>query len=1097
MVDPESDDLIYTVVGNEIQGSYVPADSGATVSNASTPGAVISATSGGIQINLILDAAAQAAPTSFKNGLQQAAAILAANITDQITVNINIDYSGTGRGAAAGPDHGYSESYSWVRSTLISNASAGDTTFSSLPNATTIQGQSQVVVWNAQLKLWGVLAANDAITDDASAYFNTDISPSLLVGVALHELTHAWGRIPYGPPYSSSPDIFDLFRFTSPGVRLINGASTAPAAYFSLDGGYTKLADYGQNSDPSDFLNSGVQGPNDPFNEYYNGSTIQGLTSIDLKQLDALGFHLAINNPVAIEQAGATSLVRVGTSYFLDSISTGTGPMLKNAGAAVVAGSYGAWSPVAAEQVSGGGYDVAWKNSSTAYFSIWSTDSNGNFVTTLAAAAEVLGTDPSLEALEPTLHQDLNGDGTIGVSAVTIEGLGSTSLVVSGGNYYLENVSTGMGPALKYGGSVVNTANYTTWSVIGAEQVSDGGYDVVWKNTANGHYSVWSTDSTGNFVTTLAAAGEVVGTDPSLEALEPTLHQDLNGDGTIGVPAVTIEALGSTSLVVSGGNYYLTNISTGAGPTLKYGGSVVNTANYTTWSVIGAEQVSGGGYDVVWKNTANGHYSVWSTDSTGSFVTTLAAAGEVMGTDPSLQALEPTLHQDLNGDGTIGVPAVTIEALGSTSLVVSGGNYHLDNISTGTGPVLKYAGSVVNTANYTTWSVIAAEQVSGGGYDVIWKNTANGHYSVWSTDSAGNFVTTLAAAPEVLGSDPSLQALEPTLHQDLNGDGTIGASTVTVEALGSTSLVVSGGNYYLDNISTGTGPVLKYAGSVVNTANYTTWSVIAAEQVSGGGYDVVWKNTANGHYSVWSTDSAGNFVTTLAAAPEVLGTDPSLKALEPTLHQDLNGDGTIGASIVSNATIETFGSTSVVVSSGNYYLDNISTGTGPTLKYSGSVVNTANYTTWSIIGAEQVSGGGYDVVWKDFSNGHYSVWSTDSTGNFITTLGSAAEMLGSDSSLKALEPTLHQDLNGDGAVGAAPPASAGLYTSSENFAFNFTQSASSSTVQSELPDPMPAPADVQTASEHRIQPSGGQDVAEMDMRADFFHGLHDHGFLLG
>ncbi|MCA1424260.1 hypothetical protein, partial [Bradyrhizobium sp. BRP23] len=80
-----------------------------------------------------------------------------------------------------------------------------------------------------------------------------------------------------------------------------------------------------------------------------------------------------------------------------------------------------------------------------------------------------------------------------------------------------------------------------------------------------------------------------------------------------------------------------------------------------------------------------------------------------------------------------------------------------------------------------------------------------GHYSVWSTDSSGNFVTTLAAAPEVLGSDPTLKALEPTLQQDLDGDGTIGvpiASPVTIEALGSTSVVVSGGNYYLTNIST-------------------------------------------------------------------------------------------------------------------------------------------------------------------------------------------------------------------------------------------------------------------------------------------------------
>ncbi|WP_247968338.1 M10 family metallopeptidase C-terminal domain-containing protein [Bradyrhizobium sp. 195] len=700
-------------------------------------------------------------------------------------------------------------------------------------------------------------------------------------------------------------------------------------------------------------------------------------------------------------------------------------------------------------------------------------------------------------------------DGTIASSSLTIviEAFGSTSAVLSGSNYYLNNISTGTGPTLKFGGSVVNAPDYGTWSVVAAEQVSGGGYDVVWKNSANAHYSVWSTDSTGNFQTTLAAAGEVLGTDASLQALEPTLHQDINGDGTIGVPVisgVTIEALGSTKTVLSGSTYYLADISTGTGPTLKYAGATVIAANFGTWSVIAAEQVTGGGYDVVWKNSANAHYSVWSTDSTGNFQTTLAAAGEVLGTDASLQALEPTLHQDINGDGTIGVPVisgVTIEALGSTKTVLSGSTYYLADISTGTGPTLKYAGATVIAANFGTWSVIAAEQVTGGGYDVVWKNSANAHYSVWSTDSTGNFQTTLAAAPEVLGTDASLQALEPTLHQDLNGDGTTGVpvapvvSGVTIEALGSTKTVLSGSTYYLADISTGTGPALKYAGATVIAANFGTWSVIAAEQVSGGGYDVVWKNSANAHYSVWSTDSTGNFQTTLAAAPEVLGTDASLQALEPTLHQDLNGDGTIGVAI-SGATIESFGSTKTILSGSTYYLADISTGTGPALKYAGATVIAANFGTWSVIAAEQVSGGGYDVVWKNSANAHYSVWSTDSTGNFQTTLAAAPEVLGTDASLKALEPTLHQDFNGDGTIGAAPPATAGPGTSGDGFAFNFTEGGTSLTTLSELPDAMPAPANVQTTPEQWTQLTGSHDTAAFDIVADFLHNLHGPGFLL-
>ncbi|WP_247801408.1 M10 family metallopeptidase C-terminal domain-containing protein [Bradyrhizobium sp. 191] len=668
---------------------------------------------------------------------------------------------------------------------------------------------------------------------------------------------------------------------------------------------------------------------------------------------------------------------------------------------------------------------------------------------------------------------------------------------------YIDNAIGGSGNDTILGNAIANTlngggGNDTITGGAGNDTINGGsGTDTAVYSGSQASYTISYNEAAQTFTLTDLRSGSPDGTDTVT-----TVEYFRFGGVTIAASSLVstvIEAFGATSVILSGGNYYLNSISTGNGPTLKYAGSAVNAANYSTWSVIGAEQVSGGGYDVVWKNSANAHYSVWSTDNSGNFLTTIAAAPEVLGSDPSLQALEPTLHQDLNGDGTIGasvvpVSGITIEAFGSTRAVLSSGYYYLYDAA-GSGPALKYAGAAVAAANYSTWSVIGAEQVSGGGYDVVWKNSANAHYSVWSTDSAGNFVTTLAAAPEVLGSDPSLQALEPTLHQDLNGDGMTGVSVipvvsgVTIEALGSTSVVLSGGNYYLDNISTGTGPTLQYAGSAVNAANYSTWSVIGAEQVSGGGYDVVWKNSANAHYSVWSTDNSGNFLTTIAAAPEVLGSDPSLQALEPTLHQDLNGDGTIGASVVpvSGITIEAFGSTRAVLSSGYYYLYDAA-GSGPALKYAGAAVVAANYSTWSVIGAEQVSGGGYDVVWKNSANAHYSVWSTDSAGNFVTTLAAAPEVLGTDPSLKALEPTLQQDLNGDGTVGAAPLG--------DSFAFNFTQGGTSSTTPFEVPDPMPAPADPKTASEPWTQAAGSDDMAVTDMVMDVPHDLHGSSFLL-
>jgi hypothetical protein len=506
------------------------AQAAVSASGAGGPGSVIAETSGGLTINLEFDAAAMAAPASFRAGIEQAAAMLSAAISDKITVNIQIDYSGTGGGAAAGPDDGQWVSYSTVRADLVKNASPGDTTFNTLPVGSSIQGQSSVAVWNAQLKLWGLLGANDTTTDDGSATFATDINPNLLVGVALHELTHAMGRVPYGP----QPDVFDFYRYTSPGVRLFTESIPATAAYFSLNGGNTKIADYGQNSDPSDFLNSGVQGGNDPFNEYYSNSTLQQLTAIDLKQLDALGFHLTSQKPIVIQTDGTTSLVQVGSDYFLDAVGRGTGPQLYLKGAPVTAGELAGWTPIGAIQTTSG-YDVAWKNAQTGQYGIWSTDSNGNYLGNLTPA--VPGNSYALESYETIFHQDLNGDGTIGVPTHVIQVDGSTSLTEVGNNFYLYD--NGVGPSLKLHGVAVTAGQLGGWTPIGAIQTASG-YDVAWKIPGANQYAIWNTDSNGNHTSNLTPA--VPGNNPQLESYETIFHQDLNGDGTIGVPSATSPA---------------------------------------------------------------------------------------------------------------------------------------------------------------------------------------------------------------------------------------------------------------------------------------------------------------------------------------------------------------------------------------------------------------------------------------------------------------------------------------------------------------------------------------------------------------------------
>ena len=72
-----------------------------------------------------------------------------------------------------------------------------------------------------------------------------------------------------------------------------------------------------------------------------------------------------------IETAGATDLVQVANEFFLRD-GAGSGPSLKYAGADVVAGQFGAWTPLGAEKV-GTGYQMVWQNGSADQYVIWNT----------------------------------------------------------------------------------------------------------------------------------------------------------------------------------------------------------------------------------------------------------------------------------------------------------------------------------------------------------------------------------------------------------------------------------------------------------------------------------------------------------------------------------------------------------------------------------------------------------------------------------------------------------------------------------------------------------------------------------------------------
>src|SRR6185437_1632394 len=224
----------------------------------------------------------------------------------------------------------------------------------------------------------------------------------------------------------------------------------------------------------------------------------------------------------------------------------------------------------------------------------------------------------------------------------------------------------------------------------------------------------------------------------TITATEGDVHETIS----VTFPATVVQTDGSTSLTAVGANYYLYNGGTGV--ELKYQGAPITAGEFGAWVPIGAVQTSNG-YEVAWElpgaSPAANSYTVWNTDSNGNDTTN--TLGTVSGNSPVLQSLESTFHQDLNGDGVIGLPAGTtlIQTDGSTSLVQAGNNYFLENASTGNGPELKYQGAPITAGEWGAWVPIGAVQTSNG-YEVAWElpgaSPAANSYTVWNTDSNGN-----------------------------------------------------------------------------------------------------------------------------------------------------------------------------------------------------------------------------------------------------------------------------------------------------------------------------------------------------------------------
>ena len=277
-----------------------------------------------MKIDFSWDASVAGAPQGFKAAMQTAANMLDSQILDPVTVSIQVGYGEdagsaipAGTLATGGPNSYAYCTYDQLAAALAAQAQNGIA--ANLPATDPTQGAGYWVASQAQAKVLGIPNIYATGYDGSVGFSNSvswNYSPAAgmgqsqydFIGTALHELTHALGRI--SSPAQGVETSLNLYTYASPGVLQLG---SNPPAYFSVDGGNTSLNSFDMSSggDPADWSSTLT----DSF-----GSGVPGIagpmSASDWLVMESLGYRIAptyILAGPALVNAGAHDYLELST----------------------------------------------------------------------------------------------------------------------------------------------------------------------------------------------------------------------------------------------------------------------------------------------------------------------------------------------------------------------------------------------------------------------------------------------------------------------------------------------------------------------------------------------------------------------------------------------------------------------------------------------------------------------------------------------------------------------------------------------------------------------------------------------------------------